>query len=124
MLLLGTLYLPQYHRGESEYLLEKTRHYSNPDTDPDSNWQDYAACLEAGIDPELFFPERMIDRGVESQQVKDAKKICGQCAVQSACLMYALESGEQFGIWGGKTPNERADIIRRKNRERRRSRYL
>jgi WhiB family redox-sensing transcriptional regulator len=36
-----------------------------------------------------------------------AKSICTVCPVQSSCLDYAVESIEQYGIWGGFTESER-----------------
>ncbi len=60
-----------------------------------------AACH--GKNPDLWFPER--DQGPKGSD--EAKAICEACPVRSACLDWALESGETFGIWGGKTPAER-----------------
>ena len=60
-----------------------------------------AACQ--GKDPDLWFPER--NQGPKGSD--EAKGICEGCPVRSPCLEYALEAGEAFGIWGGKTPAER-----------------
>lgn len=55
-------------------------------------------CMET--DPELFFPETWA-------QARDAKKLCGNCPVQTECLKFALANNEHDGIWGGLTPEER-----------------
>ena len=38
-----------------------------------------------------------------------AKRMCASCPVKAPCLAHALEF-EDFGIWGGTTPEERAVI--------------
>lgn len=74
------------------------------------DWQKDAACTS--VNPELFFPETT--RGGERQiQITEAKKVCGSCAVQAACLSYALETGQSFGIWGGTTEDERRTMKRK-----------
>lgn len=46
-----------------------------------------------------------------------AREVCNtRCEVQEACLTWALEHNERDGVWGGKTPVERARI--RRNRQR------
>lgn len=42
-----------------------------------------------------------------------AKAICRECPVQEACLIYALDAGEAFGIWGGLDPDQRRSLIDR-----------
>ena len=74
----------------------------------DLNWQSDAACSDT--EPSLFFPVGETGRAI--QQIEDAKKICGQCAVQATCLEYALNTRQDYGIWGGTTENERLVILR------------
>jgi WhiB family redox-sensing transcriptional regulator len=64
-------------------------------------WQDHAAC--AGLDGELFFPER----GTDTTAVR---AVCTTCPVQGACLEHALAHREDHGIWGGLTAPERQRI--------------
>jgi WhiB family transcriptional regulator, redox-sensing transcriptional regulator len=80
-------------------------------------WQKHANCL--GVDPELFFPER-------GESTAMAKEICAGCTVQDDCLEWALEAGEKFGIWGGKSERERRRMRRARNggREARRRRQV
>jgi len=69
------------------------------------------ACRSA--DPDLFFPadaERVADWHCREAA---AKAICAGCPVRRLCLEYALDSGEDFGIWGGCDETERRAILRR-----------
>jgi WhiB family transcriptional regulator, redox-sensing transcriptional regulator len=76
------------------------------------DWRDDAACRDA--DPELFFPDGEI-RSAQAQ-VKTAKLICRGCPVSVTCLSWALASGEEAGIWGGLTEDERRTLHRRARR--------
>lgn len=67
------------------------------------DWRDVAACR--GADPELFFPDG--DIKAARAQVKGAKLICRGCPVRAVCLSWALASGQEAGIWGGLTEDER-----------------
>ena len=81
---------------------------ARPDRDlPD--WRDDAACRDA--DPELFFPDG--DIRLARAQVKTAKLICRSCPVSATCLSWALASGQEAGIWGGLTEDERGRLHRR-----------
>ena len=76
---------------------------------PRPDWRGQAACRDA--DPELFFPDRDI-RSARAQ-VKTAKLICRRCRVSATCLSWALASGQEAGIWGGLTEDERRRLHRR-----------
>ncbi len=78
-----------------------------PDRRPD--WRDDAACRDA--DPELFFPDG--DNWSARVQVKMAKRICRGRRVSAACLNWALAGGQEAGIWGGLTEDERHTLHRR-----------
>ena len=68
----------------------------------DDAWQVDALC--AGMDPELFHPER----GVAQRDLREAKAVCAACPVREPCLAYALTPPvEKFGIWGGFTWQQR-----------------
>lgn len=66
-------------------------------------WQDLALCTQ--IDPEIFFPEK-------GGSTREAKRVCGECAVKETCLLVALDSDERFGIWGGYSERERRKMKR------------
>lgn len=58
-------------------------------------WRRRAACR--GEDPELFFPVGSAGPAALAQ-VTEAKKICNRCPVRRACLVFALATGQEFGI--------------------------
>jgi len=68
-----------------------------------TNWRVLAACRNA--DPELFFPEGAAGPALETAE--RAKRICRACPVRARCLDWALSHGAAFGIWGGRTQDER-----------------
>ena len=61
---------------------------------------DQAEC--AGLDPELFHPA---GRNVAGR--RKAKAICAVCPVQTECAALARARNEQFGVWGGESPEDR-----------------
>lgn len=71
----------------------------------DWSWQDSALCAQIGGDP--FF----IEKGGLN---RTAKHLCMQCEVRAECLESALKRDEQFGVWGGKTIQERRQIKRQR----------
>lgn len=62
-----------------------------------------AACRDADL--ELFFPEGTSGRALE--EAARAKLVCSGCPVRARCLDWALAHGASFGIWGGRTEQER-----------------
>lgn len=74
-------------------------------------WTDRAACRDA--DPDLFFPasEDMARRAV-ARQVARAKAICASCPVWATCLAWAVQNGQDHGVWGGLTARERRRLTR------------
>lgn len=65
-----------------------------------TDWMEQAACK--GVDPSVFYSDTP---GIDGSLL--AKRICGSCPVKDQCLDYALDTGELFGVWGGKTPRQR-----------------
>nr|WP_189698005.1 WhiB family transcriptional regulator [Streptomyces chromofuscus] len=66
-----------------------------------------AACV--GEDPELFFP--MVEHDSDPQ-VARARAVCRRCPVLLDCRSWAIEHGEDAGIWGATTSTERRIISR------------
>jgi len=60
-----------------------------------------------GADVGLFYDET---------RAEEAKAICNGCKRRTACLEKALRS-EEYGVWGGATPEERQAIRVRRNLE-------
>src|SRR3712207_9095602 len=61
---------------------------------PVMDWRDKAACLTA--DPELLFP--VGNTGPAVDQIEKAKAVCARCTVTEACLQYALETHQDYGV--------------------------
>ena len=78
------------------------------------DWRDRAACLYE--DPELFFP--IGNTGPALLQIDQAKAICRRCPVIETCLQWAMETGQDAGVWGGLSEDERRALKRRKARNR------
>jgi WhiB family transcriptional regulator, redox-sensing transcriptional regulator len=72
-------------------------------------WQARAACR--GPQAAVFFPPTHAERK-EDKLAREAraKEICGTCAVQRACLEYAIRIREPHGIWGGLNEIERKQV--------------
>lgn len=62
-------------------------------------WMNDGLCAE--VDPGIFYPDK-------GESLRPAKSICARCPVQAACLAYALENDEYWGVWGGSSEYDRA----------------
>ncbi len=84
------------------------RHLSPTADDPLSQrgWQGEAACRT--LPPELFFPGGRTGPAVELAEA--AKAVCARCPVTEACLHYALDTNQEYGVWGGTTEDERRPL--------------
>lgn len=72
-------------------------------TDDELAWHADAECLNQGVEPFFSTAPRETSRALQT---------CGRCTVRVECLAYALAHNEQFGIWGGRTERELAQIRR------------
>lgn len=81
------------------------------------DWRHDSACRDE--DPELFFP--IGNTGPALAQIEEAKAVCARCPVQDPCLQWALESGQDAGVWGGLSEDERRALKRRAARNRART---
>ena len=64
--------------------------------------------------PEVFFPEDFNNQGDHHMRVmalETAKEICMRCPVIAKCLLVGMQ--EDFGIWGGATPDQRKKLKRK-----------
>lgn len=73
----------------------------------DSKSIDREYIVPCADNPELFFPIGKGNNETEKKQTEAARRLCAQCPEQKSCLQGALERNEQFGLWGGMTPDER-----------------
>ncbi|GAA0920617.1 WhiB family transcriptional regulator [Nonomuraea longicatena] len=81
------------------------------------DWRHRAACRD--VDPELFFP--IGNTGPALMQIEEAKQVCRSCSAVEKCLKWALESGQDAGVWGGLSEDERRALKRRSARTRARA---
>lgn len=82
-------------------------YHAEPD-EADRRWQTDAGCLDH--DPELFFAKEDTDGAAE------ALAICKACPVVDDCLEFALDTRQDYGVWGGMTENNRMALRRRRQR--------
>ena len=75
-------------------------------------WPNRAACLDE--DPDLFFPTG--NTGPALDQIEEAKVICHRCEVTEPCRKWAIESGQDAGVWGGLSEDDRRALKRRSTR--------
>ncbi|MFD0261557.1 WhiB family transcriptional regulator [Kitasatospora indigofera] len=78
------------------------------------DWRDRARCRD--LDPELFFP--LGNTGPALRQAEEAKAVCHRCPVRERCLAWAVETGQEAGVWGGTGEDERRALKRRAARRR------
>ena len=78
-------------------------------------WRDRAACLDE--DPELFFP--IGNTGPALIQIEEARAVCRSCQVIETCLKLAIDSGQDAGVFGGLSEEQRRSLKRRHARARR-----
>lgn len=79
-----------------------------------SDWRHQALCRD--VDPEIFFPtgeEHFAGKPPTAAflaQAAEAKKVCDRCPVMTDCRSWAVSTGQPFGVSGGTTAYERADL--------------
>jgi WhiB family transcriptional regulator, redox-sensing transcriptional regulator len=81
------------------------------------DWRHFAECR--GEDPELFFP--VGTSGPAIAQANEAKAVCQRCPVAVECLEFALRTGQDSGVWGGMTKEERRALKRQTGRYQKRT---
>jgi WhiB family redox-sensing transcriptional regulator len=86
----------------------KSREPASASSTAGADWRALSACRET--DPELFFP--LSPRGPGLVQTARAKVVCGRCEVLDQCLQFALSTGQEFGVWGGTSEDERRRLVR------------
>ena len=79
------------------------------------SWRERAACLDE--DPDLFFP--IGNTGLALLQIEEAKAVCRRCEVVDICLKWAVEFGQDAGVFGGLSEDQRRALKRRDARARR-----
>lgn len=88
----------------------RTAYAPSADLPVATNWRVRSACKEE--DPELFFPI-----GTAVLQIDEAKAVCRRCPVMERCLQWAMDSGQEHGVWGGTSEDDRRRMKRRATRK-------
>jgi WhiB family redox-sensing transcriptional regulator len=60
-------------------------------------------------DPEFFFPIGKTGRAIA--EIQRAKAVCAACPVRAECLAFALETHQDYGIWGDCDDDERRACV-------------
>lgn len=76
------------------------------------DWLHRARCKDE--DPELFFP--IGTTGPAAAQIEAARAVCLQCEVRVECLEWALATGQEAGVWGATSEEERRALSRARRR--------
>lgn len=80
---------------------------------PDRGWMRRAACHGSAV----HFPELPAGRPWPSQLARHAedtaaaKAVCADCPVRAERLDYSVADGDEFGVWGGLTEEERRPLL-------------
>lgn len=81
------------------------------DTPQAKVWPDF---LRDGVQPackpdtaNAFYPNQGDGRPDE------ALLLCRHCPVRRPCLNWSLETRQRYGVWGGKTQQERVELLKR-----------
>ena len=80
----------------------------------EQDWQHRAKCRNE--DPELFFPAG--NSGPFLLQIEEAKAVCRRCPVLQTCGQWALDTGQDTGVWGAMSEDDRRSVKRRAARQR------
>lgn len=72
-----------------------------------------AACKTA--DPDLFFGPDAEFATSRAGRVAKAKAVCAGCPERLACLAWALDTREPYGVWGGTGEDERRALLHRRS---------
>jgi hypothetical protein len=93
-------------------------------------WVDRAACRGAvtSADEDIFFAPDLEELGgnrrvatrVAATREQQALAVCDRCPVQVECMAYAVATGQQHGVWGGKTQQELRRLVANMDRPKRR----
>ena len=84
------------------------------------DWRHRALCRDE--DPELFFP--VGNSGPALLQIAEGKAVCERYPVREQCRGCALATGEDAGVWGGLSEDERRSLKRRRARARARGKTV
>lgn len=79
--------------------------YSGQTPDTHARTSDWLAFAPCKADPDLMFT-------TTTHGIEEAKAVCYRCPAIERCLQWALETGEENGVWGGLSEKERRALRR------------
>ncbi|GAA2243460.1 WhiB family transcriptional regulator [Rarobacter faecitabidus] len=82
-------------------------------------WQYKGSCRD--VDDTVFFHPEGERGAARRRRAEAAKAICAECPVLQQCREHALHVREPYGVWGGMSEDERAEILAEQDRKGRRS---
>jgi hypothetical protein len=74
-----------------------------------------AICAQTVFEGQLIEPDMWFDQTQKGQSI--AVELCYKCPLILRCAAQAVENNEEFGVWGGLTPENRKRM--KKNQTRR-----
>jgi WhiB family redox-sensing transcriptional regulator len=74
----------------------------------DGNGNNVAVCAQPDINPDFFFDPFFTDL---------AQQLCQECPLRTKCAEFALTEKIKEGVWGGLSEQERASLLRRKQKQ-------
>ena len=92
-----------------------TRRIGNAPHTAARDWRYDAECRKDDYDADLCFP--VGTTGPALVQAEKAKAVCARCPVRLQCLSWAMNTGQDSGVWGGLSEEERR-LLRKKGRTR------
>jgi WhiB family redox-sensing transcriptional regulator len=69
-------------------------------------WQLLGRCRDRS-GTQFFHPDDDLGRISRRLREAAAKRVCGVCPVRRQCATHALTVGEEYGVWGGFSENDR-----------------
>jgi WhiB family transcriptional regulator, redox-sensing transcriptional regulator len=76
------------------------------------NWADRALCGKLADADYWFFGLDGESPEAQSAREAEAVKVCDRCPVRLRCALWALRTDAEHGVFGGLTPQNRADMKR------------
>lgn len=92
------------------------QHNWNQEPEDDQPIETQAICAQTVYKGQLLEPDMWFDQTARGQ--REAVELCHECPLILRCAATALENNEEFGVWGGMTPEHRKRM--KKNNARRR----
>jgi WhiB family redox-sensing transcriptional regulator len=72
-------------------------------------WQYDGLCM--GLESSVFFSPDAERGAAKLMRERRAKAICAECPVIEQCRDHALSAREAYGVWGGLSADDRAELL-------------